>query len=326
MAKKELDPEHAPTSDAYLPPNTLLYDLPDFFTTEEWLVLFSLTSAIISPISAPRPSFPNPTPAELAVLSFSATIDNDGFRSYLVYVLRDILPPPARKGMKFVLGLLASEGFFPSYVLWSKSGALPFYKKTLDERIELIQSWIGDTDWVFFPPLRTFARAIVRLTCNCWLRSQSKANYEGDVGVSVLFEAIGVRKRPTNTGVPIKNVEREGTGGMGDGIYPFEFLDLSRERTWTQISDMMKKLRMETPGHVEEEGGSGIYLGSRHAITTESVDGEEWRVIETDVVIVGSGPGGAVIAKKVSEANGKCLVVEKGYWYISHSKVDLWHG
>lgn len=42
---------------------------------------------------------------------------------------------------------------------------------------------------------------------------------------------------------------------------------------------------------------------------------EEVEIIETDVVIVGSGCGGAVVAKTLSEAGLKVLVVEKSYYW-----------
>jgi hypothetical protein len=41
----------------------------------------------------------------------------------------------------------------------------------------------------------------------------------------------------------------------------------------------------------------------------------EVEIIETDVVIVGSGCGGAVVAKTLSEAGLKVLVVERSYYW-----------
>lgn len=43
--------------------------------------------------------------------------------------------------------------------------------------------------------------------------------------------------------------------------------------------------------------------------------GDEPYVLETDVVIVGSGPGGGVSAKNLSEAGHRVLVVDKGYYF-----------
>jgi hypothetical protein len=43
--------------------------------------------------------------------------------------------------------------------------------------------------------------------------------------------------------------------------------------------------------------------------------GSEPLIIETEVVIIGSGPGGSVCAKNLSEAGHRVLVVEKSYYY-----------
>ncbi|KAF3034157.1 hypothetical protein E8E12_004598 [Didymella heteroderae] len=57
--------------------------------------------------------------------------------------------------------------------------------------------------------------------------------------------------------------------------------------------------------------------------------GEKPEVIETDVVIVGSGCGGAVCAKNLAEAGHRVLVVEKAYhWTPDHfpmSEADGWN-
>lgn len=47
--------------------------------------------------------------------------------------------------------------------------------------------------------------------------------------------------------------------------------------------------------------------------------GEPAEVLETDVVIVGSGCGGGVVAKKLAEAGHRVIVVDKGYhWPSEH--------
>ncbi|KAI5811539.1 hypothetical protein DFH27DRAFT_533979 [Peziza echinospora] len=295
-------------------PTALPYNLPDFFSDEEWLVLFSLTSAIVAAVDASDETISSPTSEEAAVLSFSASIESTHFRQFLLAVLQR-LPESSRESMKFVLGLLAQEGFFPSYVLWSKSGAVPFYKKAQEERIELIKSWIDGREWVFFPPLRTFARSILRLTCLSFIKTQA---HTGEVDLhneeAVLFRALGItEKRKPTTDNGIRNIERENTGGMGDGLYPFEFLDLSKDRSEAEILWLVNELNAQlsnggVPAHEDD-------VGPKHTLKTEKIGEEEYRVIETDALVIGSGCGGAVVAMAVAEANGKVLVVEKGTWY-----------
>lgn len=62
---------------------------------------------------------------------------------------------------------------------------------------------------------------------------------------------------------------------------------------------------------VEEEGKRGYYKFDFIEFDSSEGDTSE---LECDVVIVGSGCGGAVVAKRLAEEGFEVIVVEKGIW------------
>lgn len=98
---------------------------------------------------------------------------------------------------------------------------------------------------------------------------------------------------------------------------------LSRQ-TWIKITPTLRRV-LGVP-----RVPTGMKPGKGHDYEfIQLPPGEKPEIIETDVVIVGSGCGGAVCAKNLAEAGHRVLVVEKAYhWTPDHfpmSEADGWN-
>src|SRR5690606_23959183 len=118
---------------------------------------------------------------------------------------------------------------------------------------------------VFFPPLRLFARQVLQLVKQAFIRAASRESARLEKGEGLVHQVMGY-KFPRK----IKQVLQEGAKELEE---EFEFMDLGKE--------------------VETRGDSGL---------------------EYDVVVVGSGPGGGIVAEKCASVGLKVLVVERGDW------------
>jgi NADPH-dependent 2,4-dienoyl-CoA reductase/sulfur reductase-like enzyme len=94
----------------------------------------------------------------------------------------------------------------------------------------------------------------------------------------------------------------------------FKSLTLLIKQNWAKTSTTLHRVLAypRTPVHGKPEKSFGYSF-------LQIPPGSEPEVIETDVIVVGSGCGGGVVAKNVAEAGHRILVADKGYhWPSEH--------
>lgn len=86
------------------------------------------------------------------------------------------------------------------------------------------------------------------------------------------------------------------------------------KQTWAKSSPNLRQVMgfPQVPIHGEPQKGYDFSF-------IQIPPGTEGEILETDVVIVGSGCGGAVVAKNLAEAGHRVIVVDKSYhWPTDH--------
>lgn len=93
----------------------------------------------------------------------------------------------------------------------------------------------------------------------------------------------------------------------------FRSLALLTARTWVSSSPRLPSLIAfpQVPTHGKRTHGFDFEF-------LQFPQGEDAAILETDIVIVGSGCGGGVCAKKLAEAGHSVLVTDKAYHFPSH--------
>jgi FAD binding domain len=94
----------------------------------------------------------------------------------------------------------------------------------------------------------------------------------------------------------------------------FKSLTLLVKQTWAKSSTNLRQVIGFPQIPIHGEPGKGFDFSF-----IQIPPGTEPEVLETDVVIVGSGCGGSVVAKNLSEAGYRVIVVDKSYhWTPDH--------
>ncbi|KAK6836135.1 GMC oxidoreductase [Apiospora arundinis] len=248
-----------------------------FFDETQWRVLYALMDTVIPPITTGASDDNKTNGCKVVGIDSRQTISKDVFESHYEKMQSCLVTPPSREA-------------FAAY---------------LSERPSEIQDFRDHL-------VRTLSNALARrakTTGHGHLLTRTKPFYEltGDERESVL---------------------RSWRGSLIGALRGLaKSLTSIATKTWVQTSPLFRELSgyvdipedyEETKKKNHEEKPPAEYVFKQFYDYSSSSNGghkQEATVVDTDVVIVGSGCGGAVCARVLAEAGHRVLVVEKGYYF-----------
>ncbi|KAK7994853.1 GMC oxidoreductase [Apiospora arundinis] len=259
-----------------------------FFDETQWRVLYALMDTVIPPITTGASDDNKTNGCKVVGIDSRQTISKDVFESHYEKMQSCLVTPPSREAFAAYLSERPSEiQDFRDHLVRTLVTLSPDARKQLGMVIYLLGTKFGSLA----------------------LTGQTKPFYEltGDERESVLRSW------------------RSSLVGALRGLA--KSLTSIATKTWVQTSPLFRELSgyvdipedyEETKKKNHEEKPPAEYVFKQFYDYSSSSNGghkQEATVVDTDVVIVGSGCGGAVCARVLAEAGHRVLVVEKGYYF-----------